>query len=150
MTCQAFPANGNPPDKQYALFRQPDGQYNCARDDMVRLGCMIDGFNPQSAQGLGVNEGFRVAATETEVTVDVNCAVLRKASPLPSLHLEVLVTPEKTDAALPEWDDWSTPTDETPESVGKTLQLKYFIDEVRLLPAEYELDLPPLLVGAQR
>ena len=106
--------------------------------------------NRRAPEASPAKDEFRVALSASEITVDVDCAVLRKKTPLPSLHLEVLVTPEEEDATLPEWNDWSTPTDETPESVGKTLQLKYFIEEVRLLPAEYTLDLPPLLVGTHR
>jgi hypothetical protein len=50
-------------------------------------------------------------------------------------------------AAAPPWSDWSIETDDVSEFPGKTLQLRYFIEEVRVLPDGYRAGLPPILRG---
>ena len=40
-----------------------------------------------------------------------------------------------------DWDDWSTETGE----VGRTLQLRGFVDTVRIVPDRYELRTPAIL-----
>ena len=147
MTCTA--STGEPATEQYALFREHDGRYRCTRDDTVRLACEFDG-GVAPAQVAVVDDppafGARTAASRIDVTVD--CAALRGGSDLPTLRLDIDGTVGEPDD-LPAWEDWSTPTDEPPESVGKTLQLKYFIEDVRLRPDKHRIELPPLLVGTE-
>ena len=156
LTCDAYALDGEQTGRQYALVRDgPSGEYACVRSDRVKLGCGFGGgFVPTSAQ-VGatrgeVPEGFRIAPPSgaAQVEVDVDCGALRGQEQLPDLMLDFEGT--LVGSVVPPWDEWSIETDDLPTFPGKTLQLRYFIEEVRVAPHYYRAELPPILRGGSR
>ena len=154
-TCEAYDPDGEERARQYALHRDAQsGEYSCVRSDLVRLSCGFGGGfvpNPETDALRGTaSGGFAMAPSSggEQVEVDVDCGILRSQEPLPDLGLGFEGGMVSTTA--PPWSDWSIETDDVLEFPGKTLQLRYFIEEVRVLPDGYRAELPPILRGGRR
>lgn len=147
-TCKALRDDGK---EQYALFvdaADDQRRYRCRRDESVRLACEFDGgANPVGAVVADPHPAFEAKVADGRiVVVEIDCAALRDRPDLPTLHLTVSAAAAAA-RDLPPWEDWSTTTDETDDSIGRTLQLKYFVEDARLRPDGYRIELP-LLRGA--
>ena len=149
---EVFPEGGQPGDPQYALWRDDDGAYGCyPSGGTVQLRGTLSGasdFRPTSAT-LATGSGgsvspFAVAMDSQRLEAQVDCdAVSGSDSPSLRLSIEGTMTPPDR----PSWDDWSTPDDNTTDHPGATLQLRYFIEDTRVAPAFYRIDLPVLGAG---
>ena len=151
VTFRAFPQGGQPEDRQYALWRNDDGIYGCypAGGSVHLRGTFTSGsyFRPTAATlalgSGGQSSPFALSLDGERLEVQVDC----DAVPDPAredLRLRVagtMVLPRE----YPDWDDWSTPTDDMDEHPGRTLQLKYFIEETRVAPVSYRVDLSVLM-----
>ena len=126
------------------------GSMKCRRAETVALSCSLsNGFRLTSAStafdGNGAMAGFSGAADVRDVggrlDLDIDCAQLREfAGPL-ELGLTDVVG-EITHHWEVAWDEWSTEIDE----LGKTLQLEGFVQELRITPDSYRIELQqPLL-----
>ena len=145
LDCSVSLRDGEP---QYALFVDEERHYECRRDEPVRMDCVFGGeVRPTRASIADPDPAFEAEVADGRIVVDVDCAKLRDRPKVPTLGLTALGTVAAT-GDLPPWGDWSTTTDEADDSVGRTLQLQYFIEDARLRPDEYRIDLPPLLRGA--
>ena len=153
VTFEALPEAGEPEETQYALWRdQDDGTYGCYTDATVELwGTFADEsrFTPTEAS-LALGPGgtpspFTVELDGERLRVQVDCDVVRQSDSVPALRLSISGTMQPPDR--PSWDDWSTPDDNTAEHPGATLQLRYFVEETRVAPASYRIDLPVLTAG---
>ena len=154
-TCEAFDSGSEERSRQFALHRDAQsGEYACVRSDLVRLSCDFGGgFVPNTDPGsLGgtASGGFAITPSSGggQVEVDVDCGILRRQEPLPDLVLGF--EGNVIGAPAPPWSEWSIETDDVSEFPGKTLQLRYFIEEVRALPDGYRAELPPVLRGRRQ
>ncbi len=154
-TCDAYDPDGEDRARQYALHRDAQsGEYSCVRSDLVRLSCSFGGgFVPNAdtdALRNTASGGFAMAPSsgDGQVEVDVDCGILRSQEPFPDLVLGF--DGDMIGAAAPPWSEWSIETDDVLDFPGKTLQLRYFIEEVRVLPDGYGAELPPILRGGRR
>ena len=77
----------------------------------------------------------------TRLTFLFACSVVRCGPAGAGLELSIEATGMITDADAVDWSDWSTETGE----IGKTLQLRGFVDAVRVAPERYRLRTPTLL-----
>lgn len=156
LTCEASEPDGEQRGRQYALLRdEQSGEYACVRNDPVKLYCDFGGgFVPTDVRiGAfrgGVPDGLGIAPPSgvAQVEVDVDCEALRSQEPLPDLLLDI--EGNVVGSQAPPWDEWSIETDDLPTFPGKTLQLRYFIEEVRVMPDRYRAELPPILRGGSR
>ena len=155
-TCVAYDPGGEDRARQYALHRDAQsGEYSCVRSDLVRLSCDFSGgfvptrLGPGASQGT-IPDGFVVdpSFADGQVDIDVDCGTLRGQELLPDLTLDF--EGNMIGAAAPPWSAWSIETDDVSEFPGKTLQLRYFIEEVRVLPDTYRAELPPILRGGRQ
>ena len=146
MTCKLHTPDGQ---QQYALRREEGGQYSCVRNDQVLMSCVFDdGLATESVTGESggpLPEGFEaeIVPESGKFEIDVDCGSLRSQESYPDLLLDIR-RGFGTDSDTPPWDEWSIETDDVAEFPGRTLQLRYFIEEVRLIPASYRS--PRLLV----
>ena len=135
---------------QYVIFEDNVGNMKCRRDEPVALSCSLsNGFELTSAStafdGNGTTAGLSDAAAVRDVggrlDLDIDCAQLQEfAGPL-KLGLTDLVG-EITPKWEVDWGEWSTEIDE----LGKTLQLEGFVQELRIAPDSYRIELQqPLL-----
>ena len=156
LTCEASEPDGEQRGRQYALLRdEQSGEYACVRNDPVKLYCDFGGgFVPTDVRiGAfrgGVPDGLAIAPPSgvAHVEVDVDCEALRSQEPLPDLLLDI--EGNVVGSQAPPWNEWSIETDDLPIFPGKTLQLRYFIEEVRVMPDRYRAELPPILRGGSR
>ena len=151
MSCKAGKPGDHGENKpQYVLFEDNAGNMKCRRDEPVALSCSLTtGFELTSAStdfdGNGTTEGLSDAAVVRDVggrlNLDIDCAKLQEfAGPL-KLGLTDLVG-KITPKWEVDWGEWSTEIDE----LGKTLQLEGFVQELRIAPDSYRIELQePLL-----
>ena len=152
LTCEAYDPGGEERSRQYALHRDAQsGEYACVRSDLVRLSCSFGGgfvakADVDALRGT-TSGGFAMAPSSggEQVEVDIDCGILRSQEPMPDLVLGF--EGDMIGAVAPPWSEWSIETDDVLEFPGKTLQLQYFIEEVRVLPDGYRAELPPILRG---
>ncbi len=148
MSCIARkPGDHGENGSQYVLFEDNMGNMKCRRDESVALSCSLsNGFQLTSAStafdGNGAMAGLSGAAdvrdVEGRLDLDIDCAQI--AGPL-KLRLNDVVG-EITHHWEVAWDEWSTEIDE----LGKTLQLEGFVQELRITPDSYRIELQqPLL-----
>ena len=148
MSCRAFRRDSaGSVTSQFALFRDGSGTYQCVRNEPVILSCRLNEFQPESVEALvpggGTRTPFRAAVKNDEIEVGVACGELMSQRASSDLRLDILASTyaQPTDS----WASWSSETDELAESVGRTLQHRYFVEEVRLSPDNYRIVFPPLL-----
>ena len=148
MSCTARkPGDHGENGAQYVLFEDNMGNMKCRRDETVTLSCgLADIFQLTSASTAfdGSRETSRlpdsvaVHAVGGRLDLDIDCAQI--AGPL-KLRLNDVVG-EITHHWEVAWDEWSTEIDE----LGKTLQLEGFVQELRITPDSYRIELKqPLL-----
>ena len=148
MSCIARkPSDRGENKPQFVLFEDNMGSMKCRRAETVALSCSLsNGFRLTSAStafdGNGAMAGFSGAADVRDVggrlDLDIDCAQI--AGPL-KLRLNDVVG-EITHHWEVAWDEWSTEIDE----LGKTLQLEGFVQELRITPDSYRIELQqPLL-----
>lgn len=149
---EAFAEGGQPGAPQYTLGRDDDGTYQCypAGGTVQLRGTFAGegGFRPTAAALAGDSGGpdspFTAALVEERLEVEVDCDIV----PDPPTHdLRLSIEGTMSPPERPQWDDWSTPDDNTTEHPGATLQLRYFIEDTRVAPAFYRIDLPVLRAG---
>ena len=154
VTFEAVPEGGEPRDPQYALWRDAStGTYGCHTGDTVELWGTFareSRFSPTEASlapwAGGTPSPFALEFDGERLVVQVDCDAVRELDSAPALRLNIrgLMRPP----ARPRWEDWSTPDDNTAEHPGSTLQLRYFVEETRVEPASYRIDLPVLAAGS--
>ena len=148
-SCAAFAWDDDRRTRQYSL-RLDDDQYACVRDEPATLACAFDGgLRPtevrltDSTDPTDPTAGFAVDSDDIgpdgEFEIGVHCEVLRATDPLPDLLVDVRGTFTE-DAPPPPWDDWSIDTDDVPSFPRGTLQLRYFVQDVRLAPDHHVTD----------
>ena len=151
VTFQAFRQGGQPGDPQYALWRNDDGDYGCypAGGSVHLQGTFASGsyFRPMAATlapgSGGQSSPFALSLDGERLEIQVDCdAVPDPARQDLRLHVAGTMVLQQE---YPDWDAWSTPTDDTAEHPGGTLQLKYFIEDTRVAPASYRVDLSVLM-----
>ncbi|MDE2973579.1 MAG: hypothetical protein OXU64_02485 [Gemmatimonadota bacterium] len=154
---EALPEGGEPGEQQYALWRDAgDGTYGCYTGDNVELWgtfARASRFGPTEASlapgSGGMPSPFTLELDGERLVVRVDCDAVRQSvrqsDSAPALHLNIggLMQPP----ARPRWDEWSTPDDNTAEHPGSTLQLRYFVEETRVEPTSYRVDLRILTDG---
>ena len=150
MSCTARkPGDHGENGTQYVLFENNMGNMNCRRDETVTLSCgLADRFQLTSAstafdesrETSRLSGAVAVRDVGGQLDLDIDCAQLRNAGPL-KLRLKDVVG-EITHHWEVAWDEWSTEIDE----LGKTLQLEGFVQELRITPDSYRIELQqPLL-----
>ena len=151
MSCTARkPGDHGENGAQYVLFEDNMGNMKCRRDETVTLSCgLADRFQLTSAptafdesrETSRLSDAVAVRAVGDRLDLDIDCAQLQKiAGPL-KLSLKDVVG-EITHHWEVAWDEWSTEIDE----LGKTLQLEGFVQELRITPDSYRIELQqPLL-----
>ena len=146
-----------PCERQYSLWRDEDGTYGCfTRRRGAQLRSTVADptvSRPTEAtlrtDASGSSSPFSLELDGTELRFDVECASV----PDPSTDsLQVIVKGTLPPPDRPDWSDWSTPTDDTPEHPGATLQLRYFVVDTRhaATPISYRMDLTVLRAAADR
>lgn len=160
-SCVAFVWDDDRRTRQYSL-RLDDDEYACVRDEPATLACAFDGgLRPTEVRltdstdptdpadstdppdPTDATDGFAVdpddIGPDGEFEVGVHCEVLRAVEPSPDLLVDVRGT-FTDDAPSPPWGDWSIDTDDVPSFPGGTLQLRYFVQDVRLAPDHHRTD----------
>jgi hypothetical protein len=155
-SCAAFPG-GRSGERQYALWRDSTtSRYGCSRRDRVELSCTFDGgirpteasLAEQAASGSGP---FAVGVSAGALDVAVDCGVIGAGNFGTQDLIVDVMGPYTLPTERPDWEvDWHTPTDDLPRHPGKTLQLRYFVEDTRIAPESYRIVLPPLLRGDSR
>lgn len=138
--------------QQYALRREEGGHYSCVRNDPFLISCGFDGGFATDDVTVGESGGgfeARVVPGNGGFEIAVDCGSLRNQEPSPDLLLDI-TGGFGTDSDMPPWDEWSIETDDVAGFPGRTLQLRYFIEEVRLIPARYRARRLPVLLGGKR
>ena len=151
MSCRVVtdPALNRP--RQFAILRSKGGDYRCVRREAVSLQCTLESLEPQSVKVApidGADQAFSAAIRNHQIDLGIACGPLVSRDHWPPLQLDLVATATATEADA--WASWSSETDELAESLGRTLQLKYFVEEVRLKPDSYAALLPPLFPVAAK
>lgn len=140
-------------ERQYAL-QDPDGDgiYTCFRDTTVTLDCAFgeseDSLMPtralatwssRSTGGADPPEpAVRVDQRDRRIEIDVDCSAIRANRAGLQLALDVFGSANRL---TEDWRGWSTEVGE----LGKTMDLDGFVQEVRITPDCYRVELPTIL-----
>ena len=166
VTCTAFEAGGSSEVGQQFVLLEDEAGHRCARSALVELDCRfadevelisVDIVEEAVAPEPTVDENweptpevFRVRGVGNRLSVTVDCGALQAWHPGPeSLPREIRF---HAAASIPldgqnlSWDAWSS----TREEMGRTVQLTYFVDELRLVPDDYAVLLPPVGIAESR
>ncbi|HEY0783065.1 MAG TPA: hypothetical protein VGE98_11455, partial [Thermoanaerobaculia bacterium] len=131
---------------QFILARGADGLFDCLRGEPVEIRCSLPAEarlpNPTLA---ATWRQTRAELRGAEAVATVDCGALRDEPPQSDLSLTLLGSRNDGPGAL--WDGWSTETDGTAASLGRTLELASFLEKVRPHPNGFELTSGPLLKG---
>lgn len=137
---------GSPTGRHMALFEDDEGP-RCTRSDPVAFTCLwgsTAGFEVTSLDASW--EEVTAKHTGTSVGLFLDCGPLVGSRPTGGLVVSGETSRAASGAtARPDWSSWSTETDEQDSDLGRTLQLKYFVEKVRQEPAGYSLRCEPLL-----
>ena len=166
VTCSASePGGSGEPGRQFVLLEE-EGGHSCARSAPVELACRLD--NGMDLTAASVIQGtvppdlepdqlweplpdvFSVGAAGGQLEVTVDCSALFSWQPRPEsspreIRFDVVAkTPpsEESDS----WEGWSS----TLEEMGRTVQLTYFVDRLRLVPDDYRVILPTFTIPERR
>ena len=82
------------------------------------------------------------------ISLLVDCSRPPFPEPMGNLRLEITGMVQQEPEGL--WTSWSSETDELESDLGKTLQLRQFIDTVRLKPDRYRFTCDPVLRGISK
>lgn len=122
---------GHPEEPQFALMVGGDSGFECVRDEVIEIQCAKPKEIPLVAERLQASwPGARSTIEGESLKVQLDCAELRKKRPEVPLMLELEGPPQP----MQTWDDWSSDTDDKESDLGKTLQLKLFLEKVRPRP----------------
>ena len=145
---------GHPDSPQLALARQGD-RWQCVQGDPVELTCdlpaeaaldhprLTTSWAPPGAAARLAGEPGGHHAGSPRVTVTLDCDRLRDLPPSGELSLRLDGAPLPT-AGGP-WEGWTSASDEREEDLGRTPQLAYFVDKIRLRPSRLAVTSGPLL-----
>lgn len=143
--------------RQVALVADRSG-FRCQRDEKVALGCRGAGspvnfvgasWVPADAAKSPWREAVRFSgsggpgAANFSLTIDCDRLPVHKTLPAPppfQLEIRRLLQQDS-------WDDWSSESDEREADLGKTLQLKLFVETARFTPSTYRVLCGPLRPG---
>ena len=149
-TCLAFARDDGQPARQYSLRVQDYREYACVRDEPSALACRFDqGMRPTDAHLVDPLDGVTVTEggdSDDEFEIEVECDALPRPEPDLVVDVEGIFA---DDSQRPPWDDWSIETDDLFSFPGKTLQLRYFVQDARLAPDFHRAD-SVLILRARR
>jgi hypothetical protein len=135
--------------EQFALFRKPDGSFECRRGEVISLSCS---FTPGNSPGTGKASSswtsVQSSVGKDEIVLKIDCAALRSRAPVQDLV--VTLDGEPQDGWAETWKSWSAATDEREEDLGRTLRLESFIEKVWLRPDHVRLSSEPILKGRSK
>lgn len=143
---------GDEESRQYALFRSPEGQLRCRRDERVEMSCRLFsdlGITVSSASPSGLWPEVRIKTTGTGVSLEIDCERVKDRKTA-TTDLKLILAGGRGSVDVKLWQGWSSDTDEEVASLDKTLDLEQFLDRVRLAPARWEIDCEPLFRGGSR
>lgn len=148
-SCRAWKAEeGAVKSEQFALFRKPDGAFECQRGERVNLICSFPPGNPPaSARASSSWPSVQAGLGKDEVALKIDCAALRSKIPVQDLVVTIDGEPQGGWSAT--WKSWSAATDEREEDLGRTLRLESFIEKVWLRPDHVRMSSGPILKGGQ-
>ncbi len=151
--------------RQFTLAVDPAGRARCANSRIVRLLCELEWLIPAEAPGPQARSGsgpapwswqgffprgtsaswpgVSVQAANQRLDLELDCGAVRRAAPPEDLELKL--SGGRATPSRPDWAPWSTETDETEASVGKTLLLSSFVERLRPVPTSYRLVCPAFL-----
>ncbi len=141
--------------RQYVLWRSDDRNYGCYRVGEVRFRADFEEsqFIPIESSSVwrhGDTPGaFEYPIEGDRFQVGIDCAVVRDADVKPSLHLAGEGTVRLFQDQY-NWEPWSTADDHTAEHPERTLQLIYFVREMRTEPKYYAIDEEVVLRGGRQ
>ena len=138
--------------EQFALFENDRGLASCQREATITLSCRFAGglqlrsatADVEPAVVPGATSVYEIA--QDGLKLDIDCAALLESSEPVNVHLRA-VDGSLDRAWEVDWSEWSTEIDE----LGKTLQLDGFVQELRIVPDRYRIELqqPILEFGPQ-
>jgi hypothetical protein len=140
---------GDEKGRQYALFRSPEGQVLCKRDEEVEMSCTFPsdaGITLTSASAPRAWPEVKARLKDSELTLAIDCERIRDRK-VPTTDLDLVLGGVRGPANTRLWQGWSSDTDEEEASLGKTLDLDGFIERVRLTPDRWAIDCEPLFRG---
>ena len=156
-SCTLFARNGSDRNPQYSLRLHDNNVYTPLRDDPISVACQLEGFRPTRVAIAGSNivvdsnSAFMVVTSDRpdEFEVSVRAAILRSAELRPDLIVGIEGV-FADDRPLTNWDTWSTATDDVATFPAQTLQLTYFVNDIRLTPDHYRNAYVPILRSSGR
>lgn len=134
---------GRPEQRQSALFRTREGLSRCLQGDEVELICQLPGLDLTTSGVRSSWSSVTAEFKEGQLVALLDCDAMREERPARDLILEIEGIPRRE--SEDPWNEWSTETDELEQKIGRTLQLKYFLEKVRLLPDRLRITSEPLL-----
>ena len=139
---------GDEKGRQYALFRGPEGQIRCRRDEEVELSCRLSevGIALSSVIAPGSWPEVKVKSRGAGAVITVDCERIRDRETT-TTDLDLTLDGVRGSAITKRWQEWSSDTDEEASSLGRTLDLDRFLERVRLTPESWEIDCEPLFRG---
>jgi len=145
---------GHPDIPQLALARDGGG-WRCVQGDRVEVRCdlpleaAIDQPRPMASwRSPGVDltvarEPQKRGDPGQRLLMTLDCGRLREAPPTGELALRLEGAP--LEPAAGPWDEWTSASDEREEDLGRTPQLAYFVDKIRVRPSRLTVVSSPLL-----
>ena len=150
--CRVEAASGK---EQYALLRSPEGRYRCQQDQRVLFVCELtpgvetnDAKPPIDLRPTAVQVSWPEKLAESQIAegqikLEVDCGELRRKQPGEALRFTMLQAESVTSATG--WAEWSVESDEFEETLGRTLQLRHFVEGTR--PDGFEVEVLQALLG---
>lgn len=167
LSCEVFERSGSGERKQpqFVLIRDDDIGFACAKGAPAGLACRLDNGMELSWAAVVQEKAptdlapdqvweplpFSAAVSGDELVVTVDCGALRDwdwwapvDTPAREVRLDVAAKAPPSESSEA-WESWSS----TLEEMGRTVQLTYFVERLRLTPDDYRIVLPPLTVPAR-
>lgn len=140
--------NGNR-GKQFALVRGDDGAWRCQQDESVEVVCRLkpkEAGSPLPLLGGEVHQPWvQIHLEDGDLHAVVDCARIRSDSQGGELRFENLRAGASPKPPV-DWSSWTSFSDQQAEDLRGTLQLALFLEELRMRPPEYRVELAePLL-----
>lgn len=146
-----------PGKEQFALWLNRSGQYRCQQDDRVLFNCslayrqhdpdltLID-LEVLSAELSWPSPWAKARSSGEETHIEIDCGRLRQE---PRRDEFRLIRLEAKRTATDLWSGWSTESDELVDQLDRTLQLAYFIEQMRPRHLVFATDKPFLRDSSQ-